>query len=159
MYFKKLKSIAFFLTLVFCSQISFASEESKMFGDFIAGVISSSTGGNSGSVCVFGHDEIVISMAEKNKNLINLDKDPNKYVTCKGVYVAQDKEKFLRASVDKFNRKRILTVSVLENFNENGGMVYVAMGRRNFELTINSKEVKDSGIKLSPTVLDFIINN
>ena len=40
-----------------------------------------------------------------------------------------------------------------------GGMILVQMGRRNFELSINSKEIKEAGIKLAPLVLELVINN
>lgn len=158
MYLRNLKSVLVFLALCLYSQVVFAVEEPELFAEFISGVIHSANGSNGGSVCVLGSDEIVNAMALKNKNLINLEQDSNKYSVCKGVYVAQDKEKFLRNNISKFNRKKIVTISVLENFNENGGMVYVQMGRRNFELTVNSREIKEAGIKLSPATLDLIIN-
>lgn len=158
---KKLIHCLIFFLLILCPvSNSFAEDrdEAEMFATFIYGVATSIQSGNPGEICVFGYDEIAAAISVKSKNNINLERNPEKYTSCHAVYVAKDKSKVLRSYVEKFNRKKIITVGVLENFNENGGMVFIQIGRRNFEITVNAKEIRDAGIKLPPTVLEFVIN-
>lgn len=158
---EKLKHLLiFFLLSFFAVSNSWAEDkdEAEMFATFIYGVTTSIQSGNPGEICVFGYDEIAAAISVKSKNNINLDRNPEKYTSCHAVYVAKDKSKVLRNYVEKFNHKKIITVGVLENFNENGGMIFIQIGRRNFEITVNAKQIKEAGIKLPPTVLEFVIN-
>jgi hypothetical protein len=56
------------------------------------------------------------------------------------------------------NKKKILTIAIFDGFTEIGGMLQVQMGRRNFELTLNSKAVKESGIRLNALSTSLVIN-
>lgn len=161
MYLKTLKFIALFLLSFLSSQNSFAidREESSMYASFIFGLANGVQSSSQGEVCALGYDEIVVAMGEKNRNLINVENNPEKYTSCKMLYIAKDKSRGLRNYIEKYNRKRIVTLGVLENFNESGGMILVQMGRRNFELSVNSKEIKEAGIRLAPLVLELVINN
>lgn len=159
---RNLKFIMLFLLSFLSSQNSFAIDrvEAVMYASFVLSLSDGVQSSNQGSeVCALGHDEIVVVMGEKNRNLINVENNLEKYTSCKMLYIARDKSKGLRSYIEKYNRRRIATVSLLENFNESGGMILVQMGRRNFELSINSKEIKEAGIKLAPLVLELVINN
>lgn len=160
MYLKNSKLIIAFFCFFCLSSNSFAdeAEEAKFFADFIYEIPSLAQGINKGDVCSFGYDTVVAEMQLKS-DIVNIDTYPQKYISCKLIYIARDKEKIYKSYVAKFNHKRILTVSLLESFNENGGMILVQMGRRSFELTINSKEIKEAGIRLDPLLLELVINN
>ncbi len=162
MYLRTLKFTVLFILSLLSLQNSFAidREEASMYASFIFSLSNGVQSANQGSeVCALGHDEIVVAMGEKNRNLINVENNPEKHTSCKMLYIANDKSKGLRSYVEKYNHKRIVTLGVLENFNESGGMILVQMGRRNFELSVNSKEIKEAGIKLAPLVLELVINN
>ena len=162
MHLRTLKFVILFSLSFLSLQNSFAidREEAVMYASFVLGLLGGVQSSSQGSeVCALGHDEIVVAMGEKNRNLINVENNPEKYTSCKMLYIAKDKSKGLRSYIEKYNRRRIATVSLLENFNESGGMILVQMGRRNFELSVNSKEIKEAGIKLAPLVLELVINN
>lgn len=156
---KKLTTLFFLFFLYSSTCFSDELEEARLFADVIYNIVNSTQGANAGELCALGHDEIVAVMEEKNKQLININAHPNQYMRCKAIYIAKDQEKILRSYVNKFNHSKIITIGVMENFNDNGGMISVQMGRRNFELTLNAKEIKDKAIKLSPLVLNLVINN
>jgi hypothetical protein len=50
-------------------------------------------------------------------------------------------------------------VSTFNSFVDNGGMMFVDVGRRDFELTINSQTFKASGVKLDSSIMALIINS
>lgn len=161
MHLKNLKFPILFLLLFTLSRNCFAldRDEAAIFTSFIHGVSEGIIGANNGKVCALGYDEIVVAMGIKDENLINIGDNPEKYMSCKMIYVAKDKEKISRDYIQMYNKKRIVTVSLLDNFNENGGMILIQMGRRSFELSVNSKEIKDAGIRFTPLILELVINN
>ena len=148
-----------FISLLFlsCEVFAFEDEEAAAFASFIKGVAQTTQGGNSGSLCVFGGDEIS-KIVNSDRAVINLNDNPDKFSSCKVIYVAQDKSKTIKLDIVKFNSKKILTIATFDGFIESGGMLKVEMGRRNLEVTLNTKLVKESGIKLNSLVMDFVIN-
>ena len=159
MSFRNLKS--FVVAIFFCFTLeSFAMEDEEViaFTDFIQTIINTTNGMNHGVVCSVGSDEISKALSEKNAKFIDLDKDPKKSQSCKVIYVAHGQERYLRSEISKFNKDKILTIGIFDGFSEAGGYVLVQMGRRNFELTLNSKTVKETGIRLSPLAMDLVIN-
>jgi len=153
--------IRIFIALVFFASDSFATavagDEALAFATFIQSIIQS-TQGVRGVTCTYGSDEISKTLLSKEKRVINLNTDINKYTSCRAIYIARGREKGLRVDIDKFNKKKILTIGAFDSFSEIGGMVQVQMGRRNFELILNSKLLKDSGIRLSPLATELVIN-
>lgn len=161
MYLRTLKFIFILLVSFFFVQSSFAleKEEADMYATFILGISGGIQSASQGEICVLGYDEIVVAFSEKNRNLINVENNPDKYTSCKMIYIAKDKSKTFRGYIDKYHLKKIITIAILESFNEGGGMILVQMGRRNFELSVNSKAIKEAGIKFAPLVLELVINN
>ena len=160
MNFKKL--ITILITLGFlgseCFARSFDDDEAFEFANFIYSIIETAQGMNGGMVCSFGDDEISKILSSQTKNFIHLAGNSAKFSSCKAVYVANGEERSFRSEVGKFNRKKILTIATFEGFVEMGGMLQVQIGRRNFELILNSKGVKEAGIKLSALATSLVIN-
>ncbi len=162
MYFKNLKIITIFLLFIFTSNYCFAGiieeDEAEVFAGFIQGLVHTTQTNKSGATCIFGGDRVSKIIADREKNLIDLTADPKKYNSCKAIYVAQEMEKGLRAEIIKFNRHKILTIATFDGFIEMGGMIQVQMGRRNFEIILNSKETKEAGVKLNALSTSLVIN-
>ena len=53
---------------------------------------------------------------------------------------------------------KILTISTFEEFIDNGGMIQVDMGRRDFELIVDVRLLHASQIKLDTLSTNLIIN-
>lgn len=155
-------NVIFTLLLFFAAPSSFAgvltSEEALAFASFIKGLTSTTQIAKEGSICSFGNDEISKIIASQNQDYISLDSDPKQYKLCRVIYIAQGMQKGLGVELAKFNKNNIMTIAIFEGFVEFGGMVQVQMGRRNFELILNTKKIKASGIRLSALVLSLVIN-
>lgn len=160
MYLKKLITILVILAFLGfeCFAKSFDDDEAFEFSNFIHSLIETAQGMNNGIICSFGDDEISKILSSQAKNFIHLSGNLGKYSSCKAIYIANGEERSFRLEIAKFNRKKILTIATFDGFVEMGGMVQVQVGRRNFELILNSKEVKEAGIKLSALAASLIIN-
>jgi hypothetical protein len=145
------------LSFISCKAYAFEDEEARVFAGFVKSVAQTTQGGNHGSLCTFGGDEIS-KIINSDHSVINLNDQSDKFSSCKVIYVAQDKNKAIKFDAVKFNAKKILTIATFDGFIENGGMLKVEMGRRNLEVTLNTKLIKESGIKLNSLVMDFVIN-
>jgi hypothetical protein len=121
-------------------------------------MVHTSQTGKNGAICIFGNDRISKIIATHEKNFIDLNSDPKKFNSCKAIYISQEREKGLRVEIEKFNNNKIFTIATFDGFTEMGGMVQVQMGRRNFELIVNSKETREAGVKLSALSTSLIIN-
>ena len=111
-----------------------------------------------GVICIFGSDEVSKVLTGRVNNILDLTGDVRRHESCKSIYVAQGMEKGLRVEIEKFNKKGIMTIAIFDGFTELGGMVQVQMGRRNFELIINSKQLKASGVRLNALAMSIVIN-
>lgn len=157
-----LKLYVIFVALFLIAPTSFADsiedEMATAYAGFIRDLVGTTQISKNGTICVFGSDEISKMLLHQSSKYINLDLSPDKYTSCKAIYIAQGMEKGLRSEVDKFNQDKIMTIAIFEGFIESGGMVQVQLGRRNFELLLNSKDIKSSGIRLSALALSLVIN-
>ena len=161
MHRKILTSITFLALLLSVTSNAIAgfvdNDEALAFASFIQELVHKTQTVKPGVICSIGNDEISRIISQE-KNFINLDTDGSKVASCKAIYIAMGREKNIKSDLLKFSNNRILTIAVFDGFIENGGMLQVQMGRRNFELILNAKTLKESGIKLSPLVTDLIIN-
>lgn len=156
----KIISLFFFALFISAKEVrSEGREEMLDFADFIEHLVNTTKFENKGSaICTFGNDDISVALNAKYKAL-NLSLYPEKYKTCKAVYIAQIMgKKILIDQMNKFHNAKIMTIGTFEGFTESGGMVEVQAGRRNFELLVNSKMIKESGILLNSLIIDLIIN-
>ena len=160
--FKILKLIAVaFLSLLVISGNAFADitdkEEAAAFAGFIQDLVHTTQTVKLGVICYIGSDEISRIIAQE-KNSFDLARDGSKFNSCKAIYVATGIIKGVASEIDKYNKNKIMTIAIFDGFTEGGGMIQVQMGRRSFELILNSKAVKDSGVRLSALSLSLVIN-
>lgn len=160
--FKKLKLITLFTLSFFVVSDCFAgnvdTEEAAAFAGFIQDLVHTAQTTKHGVICAVGSDEISRAINSQDKSFVDLDNNPKQYQSCKAVYVAMGRQKGLGADIIKFNKGKILTIATFDGFTEMGGMVQVQMGRRNFELTLNSKEVKAASVRLNALATSLVIN-
>ena len=110
--------------------------------------------------CLYGSDGITIHIVSDN-NIVILDENngnKEKYKKCRLIYVAKNKEKLVKSFIDNMNNSGALTIATFANFVSDGGMLFVDVGRRNFELTVNTASFKKSGVKLDSSIVGLIIN-
>jgi len=157
-YLKTLSTLFFILLASQVHARSFDSDEVFAFAGFINDLVKTAQTSKGGAFCVLGNDEIGKVILDLDKTTVDLETHPRKYDGCRAIYIAQSKEKTLRNEMTKFSKSKILTIAVFEDFTELGGMVRVDMGRRNFELTVNSKGMKEAGIKLNSLAMSLIVN-
>ncbi len=133
-------------------------EEAIAFTNFIKQLVSSSHTTKTGKFCLLGSDEISQAILSQDRQAINLTTNPQDYGECIAVYISRSQQKGLRAEIEKFNKNKIITIATFDGFTESGGMIQVQMGRRDFELVVNPKELKESGVRLSALISNLIIN-
>lgn len=149
---------------MFSQANAFEGEFSKAFAEFIQVLYSNTQAANKGShLCVYGNDDVSSRIEAKNVSMVFLDDNVhsknNRYKECRIIYVAKDKEKFVKSFIDVFNKSGALTLAVFDSFVNNGGMLFIDLGRRDFELVVNAKAFKASGIRLDSAFTGLIINN
>lgn len=150
------------ISLFVCSS-SFAghidNDEALGFAGFILDIVQQAhTSSQNTAICILGSDEISRIISNQSKDFIDLNSDPKRYLHCKAVYFAMNRQKGLGTEIDKYNNSKILTIAVFDGFNEMGGMVQIQTGRRTLEVILNSKELKAAGVRLSALAMSFVIN-
>ncbi len=116
-----------------------------------------------GSLCVYGYDQVAIVIEEKYKEgsiFLKSDQDLSalKNINCRLLYVSKNHDKTLNQSLASSNKYKVVSISLEDRFIENGGTILLQMGRRNFELTMNHKKIKDYGAQLDPIVSNLLID-
>ena len=97
-------------------------------------------------------------LLSQDGKIIDLNNNPEKFTSCKAIYVASGAAKVLKPEIAKFSKNKILTIAIFDGFTEIGGMVQVQMWRRNFELILNSKAMKEAGIRLNSLAMSLVVN-
>lgn len=143
-------------------QKTFAYDEtSKAFGDFIEAFYNGvQTTSKDNLICLYGSDDIASYLISKDK-IKNLDEHlTTKSVhACRVIYVAKNKERFVKSFAGALSQSGAVNIATFESFVDNGGMIFVDIGRRDFELTVNAKAFKASGAKLDSAIVALIVNN
>ncbi len=130
------------------------------FAEFIKAVYSNTqTISKAENLCVYGSDGVAsILEAEIEKNIVILRDEQKSGAGCRVVYVAKSKSRFVRSFIDSFNKSGALTVATFSSFVNDGGMMSVEPGRRTFELTVNSEELKKSSAKIDSSITGLIVD-
>ncbi len=55
-------------------------------------------------------------------------------------------------------KSRALTIAVFPNFVNDNGMVYVEVGRRNFELTVSNEIFREFKVKIDSSIIGLIVD-
>lgn len=162
------KHISFFLATILSVILfakSFANEAQyyTAFARFIKLIYQNTESANmSDKFCVFGYDDVSIRFSSiiDKKQLIFLpeDLDENKsYSQCRVIYYAKSKMRVTKYSMNILNKSKSLTVAIFNDFVSDGGMIFVDVGRRNFELIVNSDIFKKSKVRLDSSITGLIV--
>ncbi len=166
---KKIKSA--FVCLAFVSLLCYAqfsaarqSSISVAFANFIKNVYNNTeTTARGEKLCVFGSDDISLQIFllvdEKMIRVIRDDFDRTAdYKNCRIIYVAKSQQKNVKYSMNILNKSSALTIATFATFVNDGGMVYVEVGRRNFELTVNNEVFRESKVKIDSSIIGLIVD-
>lgn len=115
-----------------------------------------------GSLCIYGYDQVSIAIEEKfksssiflksSKELEVLDKN-----SCGLLYISKNNDKSLNQVFLIADKYKIVTVGLEDRFIDDGGIVLVQMGRRNFELVLNHKKIKEYAIQFDPIISNLLV--
>jgi hypothetical protein len=112
-----------------------------------------------GRFCIFGSDEISNAISIRNKDFLEINEELKNIELCNLIYIANDKQKSFKFIGKKFTENRIITIANYSGFSINdNGLIEIQLGRRNFELIINKKALKDNNLKLNPLIHSLVIN-
>ncbi len=139
--------------------IAFEAELSQAFAEFILVLYSNTQSVNRSAtnICLYGTDEVASRLSSDNR-VVSIDDKARNFKNCRLIYIAKDKEKFMKSSVNSMNQSGALTIGIFNSFVVNGGAVLVDLGRRDFELTINAQSLKTSGAKLDSSIIALIVS-
>ncbi len=156
-----LLKVAIISQLLFATN-SYAFDDMDLaFAKFIEALyLNTNTSGNKDLMCLYGSDDIVsYLLSKRDAKIYHLqDDDRKKYKECRIIYVARNKERLVRTFINNFKDSDALTIALFESFVNNGGMMFIDIGRRDFELTVNKATFKASGVKLDSSITGLIIN-
>lgn len=170
-----ISAIVFCLGYFFCwaahaqsvSDESFAPTDILLYARFIEHLSNQldTSVSEANGLCVFGKDEVAEALLGRDKKAlaVNISLSPqNKiYSKCKLVYFARNQANHHRAfdpDVQILNKAGIATVSLVDNFDKNGGTFYIRAGRRNFEIFANYRALKRLRVKPTPTLFEVFTN-
>ena len=112
-----------------------------------------------GKLCIFGNDEISEAISLRNNNIEKIDDNLKNINQCNFVYVAHNKQKAFKFFGKKFIDNKVFTIANYEGFaSSEYGMIEIRFGRRNFEIILNKKIIKNNNIKINSLVSNLIIN-
>ncbi len=134
------------------------ADEAAAYANLIHNLVSKSSISRKGALCVFGNDSVAKSLRRSSENVAvshNLEESRRK---CRAIYVSAENATNLKVYLDGMAKEKILTISTFEQFVDNGGMIQVGMGRRDFELIVDVKSLHAAQIKLDTLSANLIIN-
>ena len=146
------------VTLYGAVAVSADDNEALNFSGFIKDLVDTAKIDKKGFPCVVSGDEIAKNLIHYNWRVIDLEHDSEKYSGCKAIYISKSQEKKLRTELSKLSANKVLTIATFDGFVDMGGMIQIGVGRRNFELTLDTRAVRDIGIRLSPLAMSLVIN-
>ena len=153
--------VAIFLTLepIKGFAFDFDYDEAGLYSEFISSLSQNLNGIKKGKFCVFGNDQISKSILLTYNQAMEVNDDLKNIELCNIVYVATNKQKTFKFIGSKFMENKIVTIANYNGFSlDENSMIEIQLGRRNFELLVNRKNLKANNIRLSPVISNLVIN-
>ena len=111
-------------------------------------------------VCLFGHDSFDGYLnplrgrtAQQRVISVNVVKDLQNLSDCQLLYIPEDQEEMLPDILASIGKKGILTVSDIDDFTDNGGMVGFSTSGQRMRLLINNNMIASSGLRIEDRLL------
>ncbi len=134
-------------------------DEATAYANFIQNLTRNSISKNKAeSVCVYGNDQVARSLLKNPNSFVLSTNKIEEARRCKSVYIVFDNVSGIKNYLNLLTANKILTISIFEEFVENGGMIQVQMGRRDFELIVDVKALNSAQIKLDTLSTNLIVN-
>ena len=160
------KSLIFFTSfLIFTSNSNHVraelidNEMANAYAEFIEALQLNISVPKQGKLCIFGNDEISEAIFLRNNNVEKIDDKFKNINNCNFVYIAHNKQKAFKFFGKKFIDNKVFTIANYEGFaSSEYGMIEIRFGRRNFEIILNKKIIKNNNIKINSLVSNLIIN-
>jgi hypothetical protein len=114
-------------------------------------------------VCVLGKDPVAAEIQTTLKGM-SIDGHPlevrvlpegGEVRDCHLLYVCASEKSQLTKILGSQHTKHVLTVSDIEHFNEDGGMIFLHKEGNNIRFEINQKEAEKAGLKISSKLLQL----
>lgn len=160
--FLKILILNFFIAFV--ANLSYAdfidNDVADAYAEFIE-ILNKNISGvkNNGKLCIYGSDEISNAIIFRNNDYLEIEDDLKNIERCGFAYIALNKKKSFRFLSNKFIENNVLTFANYNDFTiTDNGIIEIQLGRRNFELIINKKQLKSGNFKLNPLINSLVIN-
>jgi hypothetical protein len=135
------------------------ADEAAAYANFIQNLVNnSSIKKRRGSFCIYGNDPVARALMASEDNVSIKQANIRDSYECKAVYISVENIMSLRSYLNDLASNKILTIGTFDEFVENGGMIQVEMGRRNFELVADVKTLNSAQIKLDTLSTNLIVN-
>lgn len=133
-------------------------DEAVAYANFIQNLVNSSNvKKREGSFCIYGNDMVARSLMKSGGNVVIKNPHLDSSRHCKAVYVSIENIVSLRSYLSSLSSNNILTIGTFDEFVENGGMIQVGMGRRDFELVVDVRALNSAQIKLDTLSTNLIV--
>ena len=114
-----------------------------------------------GRLCTYGYDQVITLLENNHNTEVVFFRDGHlkdfEHKNCKVLYISKNMGKDYLA-IEIANRFRVVSISLDEEFLDNGGLFLMQMGRRNFELVANKNKMKLYDIKFDYMASNLIVN-
>lgn len=160
---RKLTTLLFILLSSFTPGIAFgaivSSDEAAAYANVIQNLVANSVFKNkNGAFCIYGSDSVAKSLLRGNGATQISDISLGSSSKCRVIYISIENLTNIKLHLNELAANKILTIGTYDDFVENGGMIQVEMGRRDFELLVDIKALNTSQIKLDTLSSNLIVN-
>ena len=119
---------------------------------------------NALSLCYIGDDNLTYNLQKLAGRVLRGKPikavkviDELKLSNCHVLYLAKSTQNRIPSILQSIKAKPILTISEIERFSQNGGMIELTQDRDKLRFIINLNATRPSGLKLSARLLDLAI--
>lgn len=135
------------------------TEGAVAYANFIQNLVnSSSVKKKEGAFCIYGNDAVARSLAKSTAVSVVKQANFESSRHCKAIYISDDNVIRLKSYMKELAANKIMTIGTYEEFVDNGGMIQVGMGRRDFELFVDVRALNSAQIKLDTLSTNLIVN-
>ncbi len=160
---KKITRLLIILLFSVSADVAFAAivtpDEAAAYANVIQNlVVNSSFRNKNGAFCIYGSDPVAKSLLRGNDSIKISNISLNSSSKCKAIYISIENLTNIKLHLNELSANKIMTIGTFDDFVENGGMIQVEMGRRDFELLVDTKALNASQIKLDTLSYNLIVN-
>lgn len=119
--------------------------------------------GDKFNICLLGEDDFGVALdalagrkaTGRSIQVRRFSQSESISTDCKILFISESKRTFLTPILTSLGRQSILTLSDMEGFAQQGGMIQFTRGKRRIGFKINLASVRQSNIKIAAALLDL----